>query len=489
MLQASKKRFTSISIFDKYNNMSVVAKATFWFMICSSIQKCISIITTPIFTRMLTTAEYGEYSLYNSWLQVFTIITTLRLNYGVFNKGMSKYKDRRDEYTSAMQGLTSLITTICFLVYIVFRIQINKITELNTFITIAIFIELLVAPAFSFWTVRQRYEYKYKSVIFATIVLAISNPLVGILAVNASNNRGLARILSAIAVQIFFGLIFYCINYGKSKILYSKELWNFAFRFNLPLIPHYLSTYILDQSDKIMIQKVCGYEKAGLYSVAYQGAMVMKIVTGSINNAIIPWQYKKLEQKKYNDIKERTNNMLVFIAIASIIFMIFAPEIVAVLAGKKYYEAVSVIPPVSASLYFIFLYSLFGNIEMFFDSNKMMMYVSVIGAGINIVLNMIFIPIFGFKAAGYTTLICYILFCLSHYIFMKNILKKRGIDNFFDIKFIIILSVILIALAISLSVLYEYFILRFLLIVIIGLIVWFKRKKVIELLKYRKTNE
>lgn len=489
MLQTAKKRLSSISIFHKYNNMSIVAKATLWFMVCSSIQKCISIITTPIFTRMLTTTEYGQYSLYNSWLQIFTIVTTLRLNYGIFNKGMSKYKDRRDEYTSAMQGLTSVITLICFIVYLLFRSQINKITELSTFITIAIFIQLLVTPAFSFWTVRQRYEYKYKAVIFATAALAITNPLIGILAINVSNNKGLARILSCIGVQVFFGLIFYCVNYYKSKILYSKELWNFAFKFNLPLIPHYLSLYVLDQSDRIMIQKICGYSQAAIYSVAYQGAMVMKIVTGSINNAIIPWQYKKLEEKKYKDIKEKTNVMLLFIAIVSTIFMIFAPEIITILAGEKYFEAIKVIPPISASLYFIFLYGLFGNIEMFFDANKIMMYISIIGAILNLVLNIIFIPIFGMGAAGYTTLMCYILFCISHYIFMNSILKKRGINNMFDIKFIAILSIILVALAILLSMSYDCLILRVLLIVIITFIIIFKKDYMIMILKQTKVKK
>lgn len=59
----------------------------------------------------MTTEQYGQFNVYNSWLQIFTIITTLRLNYAVFNKGMSKYKDDRDAYTSTMQSLTFIIMT------------------------------------------------------------------------------------------------------------------------------------------------------------------------------------------------------------------------------------------------------------------------------------------------------------------------------------------------------------------------------------------
>ena len=90
---------------NKYQNSSPVFKATIWFMICSILQKAISLITVPIFTRMLTQEQYGQYSVYNSWQQIFAMICTLRLEYSVFNKGMSKFKDRRDEYTTSMQGL------------------------------------------------------------------------------------------------------------------------------------------------------------------------------------------------------------------------------------------------------------------------------------------------------------------------------------------------------------------------------------------------
>ena len=108
-------------ILKKYNDIPIAAKATLWFMFCTIVQKCISLITTPIFTRIMSTTQYGQFTVYNSWLQIFTIITTLRLNYAVFNKGMSKYKDDRDGYTSTMQSLTFAITAICFIIYLIFH--------------------------------------------------------------------------------------------------------------------------------------------------------------------------------------------------------------------------------------------------------------------------------------------------------------------------------------------------------------------------------
>ena len=132
---------------NKYQKIPIAARATLWFVFCSTLQKGISLITTPIFTRIMSTEQYGQFTVYNSWLQIITIITTLRLDYAVFNKGMSKYKDDRDTYTSTMQSLTFIITLVVFLIYLIFHNAINKLIELPTFIMVAMFCETAVRGA------------------------------------------------------------------------------------------------------------------------------------------------------------------------------------------------------------------------------------------------------------------------------------------------------------------------------------------------------
>ena len=57
-----------MKIITKYRKCSVQVKASFWFLICAFFQRGISVITTPIFTRLLSTAEYGQYNvLIHGW--------------------------------------------------------------------------------------------------------------------------------------------------------------------------------------------------------------------------------------------------------------------------------------------------------------------------------------------------------------------------------------------------------------------------------------
>lgn len=463
----------------KYNQIPIAAKATIWFMFCTMLQKCISLLTTPIFTRIMTTEQYGQFSIYSSWLQIFTIITTLRLNWAVFNKGMSKYKDDRDGYTSSMQTLTAMITMCVFIIYLIFHKQINALTELPTFIMLAIFAELLVTPAIDFWTIRKRYEYIYKPVVFRTILMAMLNAGLGICAVLLADEKGYARILSCVCVNICFGSVLFIYNLKKGKKIFCWEYAKFAILFNLPLLVHYLSTYVLDQFDRIMIQKMVSISAAGIYSVAYSAGLVMKIVTQSINNALVPWQYEKLEKKEFRSLDDTL--VLIFSGVAGValLFSAFAPEIMKVLADEKYYEAVYVIPPVALGMFFSFAYTTFANVEFFFDQNKFTMYISMAGAVLNILLNYFGIRTFGYIAAAYTTLICYVLFSAAHYIYMTNCLKKVSqFNQVFNSKRLIVLAVIVLIFGILVVYLYDKILIRYALIFITCMGIVLKRKQI-----------
>lgn len=469
-----------------YKNQSVIFKATLWFMACSILQKGMSMLTTPIFTRLMSTDEYGLYTTYNSWLNIFTIITTLNLGYGVFNKAMSKFKEDRDSYTSAMQGLTITITTVVFFAYLILRKPINSWTELPTIIMVAMFLELYFAPAFVFWTRRLRYEYKYKEVVLVTLAMTLGNVFFGIAAVYFSVDKGFARIMSIVFVQAAFGIGLTVYNFKRGKRFCVPKFWKFAIGFNLPLLPHYFSMYVLEQSDRVMIQKLCGYSTVAIYGVAYNLGMVMKIIIDSLNNSLIPWLYNSLEEKKFDNIEKKITSISFTFCIGLCLFMLIAPEFLMFFATQEYFEAMYVIPPVTSSILFIFLYNLFGNIEFYYESNKFTMLVSGIGAALNIILNYIFIRMFGFVAAGYTTLVCYMIFSISHYVYSTYVTKKKVGVVIFKPNIMLLFVVGLVFATLLIAVLYHYRLLRYAVIAVLMLFCIVKRKKLLETIKVKK---
>ena len=105
------------------------------------------------------------------------------------------------------------------------------------------------------------------------------------------------------------------------------------------------------------------------------------------------------------------------------------------------------------------------------------------GAILNIILNAIFMPIGGYLAAGYTTLMCYIVFALAHYIFMKKVCKKHVInESIYDEKNILVIAIILTIISLLVMLLYKLFIIRYLIIGCMIILAILKKNFIVNLL-------
>ena len=103
---------------EKYNNMSLPVKAALWYTLCNVINKGIALVSTPIFTRILTEEQYGTFAIFQSWFSILIIFTSLNVFQGGYQKGLILYKKDEMNFTSSQLGLTTIITAIWFIIYI-----------------------------------------------------------------------------------------------------------------------------------------------------------------------------------------------------------------------------------------------------------------------------------------------------------------------------------------------------------------------------------
>lgn len=456
------KRFSMNKLINLYKNMPKPVKASIWFVFCSVIQKGIAMLTTPIFTRILSQNEYGTVSIYNSWLGIITIFATMELATGVFNKAMIKYEDDRDGYTSSTLVFSSCITIGLFIVYLIGRERWNSLLELNTAMMVMMFIEIFFTEAMSFWTIRQRFDYHYRSVIAFTLIANITGTLLSIfLVINNETNSAEYRVLGTVAVHVVLYSVVFCLILKKGKRGYVYEYWKYALWYNLPLIPHYLSLMLLNQSDKIMIGRICGNEFSAIYTVAYQVAIVMHIITVAINASYSPWIYQKI---KIQDIKPiGTSTLLIISAFSGVCFLfsLLAPELIFILGGEQYYSAIWIVPPIAMSIVFDMMYSLISNIAFYYEKRQFIMIGMSVSAISNIILNAVFIPVYGFVAAGYTTLACYIICAIVHYVFMVRICHEKNIQIPYNAVAMWTVAVASMILSVLSSFLYNFSVIRY----------------------------
>ena len=301
-------------LISKYKNMPVQVKASFWFLVCALLQKGITILTTPVFTRLLSTAEYGQYNVFKSWMGIVTIFVSLNLGAGVYIQGLVKFGEERERYASSLQGLTSALVIIWSVIYIIFHSFWNKLFGLTTVQMSAMLVMIWATAAFNFWAFEQRVLYKYKVLVMLTLLVSMAQATAGILLGINARDKVTAIILGMALVELIGYSGLYVIQMRRGKKFFYAKFWKYAIFFNIPLIPHYLSQIVLNSADRIMISNMIGDDEAGIYSLAYSVSSIMVIFNSALMQTINPWIYQKIKAKKIKDIENIAYISLIIVA-------------------------------------------------------------------------------------------------------------------------------------------------------------------------------
>ncbi|MDD6644499.1 MAG: polysaccharide biosynthesis C-terminal domain-containing protein [Oscillospiraceae bacterium] len=465
----------------KYKQMSPVAKASIALVFVKFLQKGISMISGPIFTRIMPMDEYGIVSTFASWQSVLYIVFTLNMSAGVFNNGMVDFKDDRDGFSYSIMGLAHFVTFCWTAIYFLFYQWLQPIVDMSLVLMIILFLYCFVTPAYNYWIGRERFVFRYKAPCTVMSLVTVFSTLLGIIIVLMladdlkAEGKIIATEIPAIAVGAFFTVKLFLNNRHKKITKY----WKYAFCFNAPLLVHYLSMYVLSSSDRIMITKLVGAGDTAIYNVAYTVASIILIFEQSIDASYAPWVYQKMEKEEYKSIDKRGQQILMLFGGATLLCALFAPEIMSVLAPKSYYSGVYVVPAVAASVFFTTLYSLFMRVELYCKKTTIITIATVMSALINIVLNYILIPKFGFVAAGYTTLISYVFLSVFHGFNLYRI----GLGKIYNMRNIIFLSLAVLLVTLLINLVYDYTLIRYFFISVLVVVAVIKRKNIMSLLK------
>ena len=471
-------------VLQKYNNMPVQVKASLWFLICSFFQKGISMLSTPIFTRILTTEEYGQFNVFISWYEVITIFVSMNLYYGVYTQGLVKFDDDKKVFSSSLQGLSTTLVFAWTIIYLIGNQFWNELFSLTTVQMLAMLVMVWTTAVFNFWASEERVEYRYKKLVILTLLVSLAKPILGVILVSLSRDKVTARIIGMVIVELVGYTWLFFLQMRRGKKFFSAKYWKYAILFNLPLIPHYLSQVVLSSSDRIMISSMIGDSQAGIYSLAYALSSIMVIFNSALTSTLNPWIYQKIKTKRINDIASVAYISLIIIAVTNLLLILIAPEAVAFFAPDAYHEAIYAIPPIAMSVYFMYSYDLFAKFAFYHEKTRHIMIASVIGAIMNIIFNYVFIGLFGYMAAGYTTLACYIIYSVAHYVLMNKIC-----DQYYDglrpynIKIIFAITIPFIVIGFIFLFTYDYPLIRYLIIAFVAVVAYFMREKIIKVIK------
>lgn len=165
----------------------------------------------------------------------------------------------------------------------------------------------------------------------------------------------------------------------------------------------------------------CKTAETGVYSLVYNLSMIATVITTSLDGIWVPWFTGKLKERKIREINVLAMDYVHLMTYAMVALILVGPEILKIFADQRYWEGMSIIPPIALANYMIFMYTMYVYIEHYYKKTVYITKNTLIAAGLNVILNFILIPKYGYVAAAYTTLASYFVAFILHSRYAKKI--------------------------------------------------------------------
>lgn len=474
-----QKRNKIAFLWDKYNQLSLPLRATFWFVISNFAQRGVSMITTPIFARILPEEEYGIFGIFSSWTVIFEIVVSLYL--GSCAMILYTRNDNKEDIISALSSLQLIIGLFWIVVYLIFSKQISSLLGMSNTLCLCMFLSVISSQMIYLWMGYKKFVYEYKGIILITVMITVLSSLLGIIVVSFISSTAEGRLIPSVVINVLAAMLIFFSVRKKSDAFFDKKIWIFALGFGIPLIPHAISQFILSTSDRLMINAMCGTRDVAMYSIANSVGSIISIFTSAINASFSPYQYQQIKNKNYKILSKRADQVMLLIAILLLWIMLFGHEIVLIFGGKRYEESGEIIIPICLGVYFAFLFQIFSRVQEYYLHKVTLVIASSACAILNLVLNYIFIPISGYQAAAYTTFFSYLIFCFFHCLFYKRALRIDLDGNkIYNIKNLSIISTSLIVSGFLIKAINQILLIKYILLFVIIAICFIKRRSLIK---------
>ena len=389
-------------------------KAGVFYLVGNLFNNAISFLTIPVFTRMLSTDEYGIYTTYSSWVSILAVIVGLSLG-NTIRTAYVDYKDKLDEYISSVTTLSLMSMAVI----LVTGLLAGYISDGNIVLILFCVIQAFLSNLTSTYAIKYMMELNY---IKRTLLLALPNAVGMVVSLPViyfmRQNRYMGRILVQVIVYLIIGGIVLVHIYKKGKMRPCIQYWKYAVPLAIPMIFHGISVNLL--SDRIMITYFKNASETGVYGLIYSMSMLAGVITSAMENVWIPWFTNKLMAGEREIINQRVKSYIGFTTLLLCGFMLVVPEVLMLMSTEEYWDGKWMLPPLVVAYFFIFLASISIQAEYFYKKTKYIAVNTLTAGIINITLNLVWVPKYGALAAAYTTLLSYIVSFTLHYVQCKK---------------------------------------------------------------------
>lgn len=377
----------------------------------------------PIFSGLLGTDNYGVASVYLTWVQMASTVFSLQAAGTVALAQVNFPMEDQPKYQSSVLCLATIFYA-GFSTLTILAVSIAcRWFEISLMMVLLGLVHGWGMYCISFMNSKFTYEFKADKNFILSVMTSTMTIGFSILLIRAYPNtiNYWGRIIGQSAVYAIIGLIIFVYVIRSGKVLYNKEYWKFTLPIAIPTIFHLLANIVLNQSDKVMLQGLVSNSVAGVYALACTFGAVLNTVWSAFNNSWVPFYYEYMRQNQIEEMKKHAKNYIELFTIVVMGFILLSREVFHIYAKQSFWEGTDLIPLFSLGYYFTFLYSFAVNYEFYNKKTKTIAVGTTSAAICNIILNYIFITLWGIFGAVVATVISHGLQFVFHFVSAKGI--------------------------------------------------------------------
>jgi len=413
---------------------------TIIYGIAAVLPRAINIVLVKLHTNTLISESYAESTIYFVYAAYFNALLTYGMETAFF-RFFTKEKEKGKVISTAFLSLlttTLLFMTLTFIFsdVIAQHLGFSDALTLRILILVTMFDTLLVIP-FAYLRVSNRpIKFTFYKVLNVTI-FAIFNLYFLLYVPNAIEHGNyipefiaaafnehplvvfifISNLLaSLVTFLLLFPLVF------KFKITFDKKILRKMLLYGIPIMIGSLAFVTNENLDKLLLSKFLGKEEMGIYAACYKLGVFMSLYIMAFKMGAEPFFFNQSEKSNAKETYAKIMNwFIIFGALFMLIIIGFIDQFAQLLLGRpEYFQALDIVPVILLANLFLGIYY---NLSVWFkltDKTKYGMYFSILGAVITVGFNIIYIPIIGYMASAWATLITYFFIALVSYLYGKK---------------------------------------------------------------------
>lgn len=402
-----------------------LAKNTAIYTLGNVLPTAVQFLLLPVYLKYMTPEDYGIASSLNTLTSLLIIIFSLSLARSIYRLYYDYNDSERKEFIGTIGIGITIVSSIGLVIVFLMQGLIGKIFESIPFYPFYVY--AILAAYFSlFQNVPKVYfVVKEKAAVFlilSIIQLVFTNAFIIYFVVY--NNLGVEGYLRGYLFGIIVPLpLFIFLFFKISKFTFKLSMLRNAIRFSLPTIPNQIIVWVISLSNRIFIERYYTLADVAIFALAFKITSLILIFATSFKKAYDPYFYKvanslNLDKKT---VLEKSNNLyLVIILFVTFVISFISRELVLVFFENKYYEAIYIIPILSFG-FFVDRAQGILNLSFYQEKNtQYVMYISFLGAIVNIGMNFVLIPLFSIYGAAFASLITYIAIFIVKYLLAQK---------------------------------------------------------------------